>query len=112
MSDNAPGVEVTRSDERDRYEITVEDQRAGFTDYVDRNGQRIFYHTEISEEFGGRGLGGTLIGHALTDTRTAGLRIVPVCPFVKKYLESHHEVDDVVDRVTPDALAAVRERTG
>lgn len=112
MSDNATEVEVARSSDRDRYEITVDDQQAGFTEYVDRNGQRIFYHTEIGKDFGGRGLGSTLIDHALAETRAAGLRIVPVCPFVKKYLETHHGFDDVVDKATPDALTAVRERTG
>ncbi|MBB3049627.1 hypothetical protein FHS23_000622 [Prauserella isguenensis] len=112
MSDNAAAAEVAQASERDRYEISVGEQSAGFTAYVDRGGQRIFYHTEIGENFGGMGLGSTLIGRALADTRDAGLRIVPVCPFVKKYLERHHEVDDVVDKVTTDALAAVRERTG
>lgn len=112
MSEEPTEVAVTRSTDRDRYAITVDGQQAGFTAYVDRGGQRIFYHTEIGEDFGGRGLGSTLIGRALADTRAAGLRIVPVCPFVAKYLKSHHDVEDVVDSVTPDALATVRERTG
>jgi predicted GNAT family acetyltransferase len=112
MSDGSTEVKVARSSDRDRYEITVYDQRAGFTEYVDRNEQRIFYHTAIGEDFGGRGLASALISQALADTRAAGLRIVPVCPFVKKYLTRHHEVDDVVDAVTPDALAAVRQRAG
>lgn len=112
MSNDSSEIAVTRPSGRDRYEVTVDGQQAGLTAYVDRGGQRIFYHTEIGEDFGGRGLGSTLISHALADTRAAGLRIVAVCPFVKKYLENHHEVDDVVDKVTPDALAAVRERTG
>lgn len=112
MSDNASEVAVARASGRDRYEISVDEQSAGFAEYVDRGGQRIFHHTEIGENFGGMGLGSTLIGRALADTRDAGLRIVPVCPFVKKYLERHHDVDDVVDEVTTDALAAVRERTG
>ncbi|MBA8824747.1 hypothetical protein FHX42_002094 [Saccharopolyspora lacisalsi] len=112
MSDEAPEVTVARSGDRERYEITLDAQQAGFAEYVDRDGQRIFHHTEIGEDFGGRGLGSTLIGRALADTRAAGLRVVPVCPFVAKYLTSHHDVDDVVDKVTPEALAAVRERTG
>lgn len=110
MADDA--TEVTRAAARDRYEITVDDQLAGFTAYVDRGGQRIFYHTEIGEDFGGRGLGSRLIGGAVADTRSAGLRIVPVCPFVKSYVEKHSEVDDIVDAVTPDALAAVPEQSG
>lgn len=112
MSEESAEVAVTQSSDRGRYEITVDHRQAGFIEYVDHNGQRILYHTEVAEGFGGRGLGSTLIGRALVDTRAAGLRIVAVCPFVENYLASHHDVDDVVEEVTPDALAAVRERTG
>jgi uncharacterized protein len=111
MADNATDVVVMRADERYRYEIITDDQLAGFTAYVDRDGQRIFYHTEIGETFGGRGLGRTLVSRALADACDAGMRVVPVCRFVKKYLENHHGTADIVDAVTPDALAAVREQT-
>ncbi|WP_243789737.1 GNAT family N-acetyltransferase [Saccharopolyspora gloriosae] len=111
MSDESE-VAVARSTDRDRYEITVDGTQAGFAEYLDRNGKRIFFHTEIGADFGGRGLAGTLVGRALAETADAGLRIVPVCPFVVKYLKSHHEVDELVDKATPDELAAVRERTG
>lgn len=52
------------------------------------------------------------MAYALADTRTAGLRIVPVCPYVAKYVQTHHEVDDLLDPVTPAALAAVTEVQG
>ncbi|NYH77457.1 hypothetical protein FHR84_000771 [Actinopolyspora biskrensis] len=112
MAEDSPEVAVSRATDRDRYEITVDGRKAGHVSYLDRGGQRVFYHTEIDEEFGGRGLGSSLIGRALADTGAAGLRIVPVCPFVARYLERHHEVDDLVDAVTPDVMAAVRERSG
>ncbi|MCX2731073.1 GNAT family N-acetyltransferase [Saccharopolyspora sp. NFXS83] len=111
MTDENTEVAVARSTDRDRYDVTAAGSLAGFTEFVDQGEQRIFFHTEIGEEFGGRGLGGTLVGRALADTREAGLRVVPVCPFVAKYLKNHHEFDDLVDAVTPNALAAVRERT-
>jgi predicted GNAT family acetyltransferase len=95
-----------------RYEIGVNGEPAGFTAYVDREGQRIFFHTEIGDRFGGRGLAGKVVAHALADTRTAGLRIVPVCPYVAKYVTTHHEVDDLLDPVTPAALSAVNEVSG
>lgn len=98
--------------DRHRYEVAIDDDPVGFTAYVDRDGQRIFFHTEIDDQFGGRGLAGRLVAHALTDTRAAGRRIVAVCPYVAKYLKTHHEVDDVLDPVTPAALAAVREAKG
>lgn len=110
MSEESDEVAVSHSTGRDRYQITVDGAKAGFTEYLDRDTQRIFYHTEIDENFGGRGLGSTLIRQALADTRAAGLRIVPVCPFVAKYLKTHHEADDIVDAVTSDVLTALRDR--
>ncbi|GAB2661264.1 GNAT family N-acetyltransferase [Saccharopolyspora gloriosae] len=111
MTDENTDVAFARSADRDRYDINASGALAGFAEFVDKGEQRIFFHTEIGEEFGGRGLGGVLVGRALADTREAGLRVVPVCPFVAKYLKNHHEFDDLVDAVTPDALAAVRDRT-
>ncbi|NYG38093.1 GNAT family N-acetyltransferase [Janibacter alkaliphilus] len=99
--------DVSRRTDPDRFEITTDGQVAGFTQFVEKGDQRIFFHTEIGEEFGGRGLASTLVAAALEATRADGMRIVPVCPYVKKYLGTHHEVDDLVDPVTPDALAAV-----
>ncbi|MCU1643955.1 MAG: N-acetyltransferase [Nocardia sp.] len=90
-----------------RYEISLDGERAGFTSYVDRDQQRIFFHTEIDDRFTGRGLAGKLIRAALTDTRSAGRRIVPICPFVAAFVQKHHDFDDLLDPVTPEAKAAV-----
>ena len=98
---------VANVPDKHRYEISVDGEVAGFTEYVDRGGQRIFFHTEVDPRFAGQGLASALITDALTDTRGAGKRIVPVCPFVAKHVNKHHDFDDVVDAVTPDALAAV-----
>jgi predicted GNAT family acetyltransferase len=102
---------ITNPSERKRYEISVDGQRAGFTAYVDHDSQRIFYHTEIDDRFTGEGLGSKLIPSALSDTRTAGKRVVPVCPFVAAYVKKHHEFDDILDPVTPQALDVVRRET-
>ena len=90
-----------------RYEISVDGEPAGFTQYLDRDHQRIFFHTEVDERFSGRGLANKLITGALTDTRAAGRRIVPVCPFVAAYLKRHDDFADIVDPITPAALAAI-----
>lgn len=102
------GVSITHAEQRHRYEITVDGELAGFTVYLDQGEQRIFYHTEIEDRFGGRGLAGRVVSHALNDTRAAGRRIVPVCPYVAKWVTTHHDVDDVLDPVTPQALQAVQ----
>lgn len=92
---------------RHRYEITADGELAGFTAYADLGDQRVFYHTEIDERFGGRGLASTLVAAALADTRARNKRIVPVCPFVAKYVTSHHDFDDILDPVTPAVLTAL-----
>jgi predicted GNAT family acetyltransferase len=79
--------EVTHRPTTHRYEVRVDGVLAGFTAYVDRDGQRIFFHTEIDDAFAGRGLAGALVGRALTDSRDTGLRIVPVCPYVARWVQ-------------------------
>ncbi|MBO0853888.1 MAG: N-acetyltransferase [Nocardia sp.] len=114
MSDDRPepaqAPSVSNAAERHRYEISVGTELAGLTAYVDTNGQRIFYHTETSPAFSGRGLAATLVSAALIDTQRDGRRIVAVCPYVAKYVQEHHEFDEVLDPVTPEALRAVRAR--
>lgn len=101
-------MEPTVSRKSDRFEITAESgEVAGFTQFVDTDGQRIFFHTEIGEQFGGQGLAGKVVAEALAATRDDGLRIVPVCPFVKKYVQKHDEFADIVDKVTQQSLAAI-----
>ena len=86
------------------YEIRVDGQLAGLAQFRDRDGQRVFFHTEITDAFRGKGMSSVLIAGALDDTRAAGLRIVPVCPAVAKYLDKHGEFADLTDPVTPEVL--------
>jgi uncharacterized protein len=93
---------TTVTAEPDRFAIAVEGQSVGFTEFADRNGQRVFLHTEVADGFEGRGLATILIGEALQATRDAGLRIVAVCPMVAAYVDKHHEFADVVDPISRD----------
>lgn len=99
---------VTHASERKRYEISVDDRRAGVSAYVDTDTQRVSYHTEIGDEFTGQGLANKLTAAALADTRAAGKRIVAICPLVAAYVDKHDDFDDILDPVTPHAHAVVR----
>lgn len=103
-------TEVVRNDAQGRYDILVNDELAGFTQFVDNGPQRIFPHTELDERFSGRGLSSILVSQALADTRAAGQRIVPVCPLVARWVSKHDEVADIVDPVTPEVLQFLRSR--
>ncbi|MEV7196217.1 GNAT family N-acetyltransferase [Streptomyces sp. NPDC093510] len=104
MSQPAPTPVVRRVDARHRYEILVDDKAAGFTAYRDRDDRRVFFHTEIDDAYAGQGLASILVREALDDVRSAGLRIVPVCPYVAKFLKKHEEYADLADEVTPEVV--------
>jgi predicted GNAT family acetyltransferase len=104
MTQHASEPTVQRVDSRHRYEVLVDGERAGLTAYRDRDGQRVFFHTEIDDAFAGQGLASLLVEQALTDVRASGKRIVPVCPYVAKFLKKHDEFADITDPVTPEVV--------
>ncbi|GAB83798.1 GNAT family N-acetyltransferase [Gordonia rubripertincta] len=101
-----------------RYEITVDGTTdgvvAGFAEYRDRadgsgtDTERVFFHTEVAEEFGGRGLATILVREALDDARSRGLVIVGVCPLVGAFLKKHPEYAGATRPVTRDVLTWLR----
>ena len=74
----------------------------------DGSGQRIMYHTVVSEKYGGLGLASVLVRHAVDDTVAGGRAIVPVCPYVVKWLTKHPEYSDHVVKATQAHLEALR----
>ncbi|WP_193045206.1 GNAT family N-acetyltransferase [Mycolicibacterium baixiangningiae] len=99
MTTDKTGAPTTVTAEADRFTIGLEGQTVGFAEFTDRDGQRVFTHTEVEGEFEGRGLATILVGEALEQTRSAGKRIVPACALVADYVEKHDEFADVVDPV-------------
>lgn len=98
-----PTIDVRNATERSRYEVLVDGEIAGFAEYAAVRGDRIvFTHTEIAPAFEGRGLGGRLVADALADARAREQSIVPVCPFVAKYVHAHPEYVPFLDeRIRP-----------
>ena len=88
---------VTDNAERERYEIHVDGSLAGFAEYRGHTDTRTFTHTEIDERFEGQGVGSRLVHDALEDARRQGLKVIPMCPFVKAYMSRHPETLDLVD---------------
>src|SRR5688572_17180360 len=66
-------TEVRNRPEKNRFEITVDGEVAGYTEYRSAQGLRAFVHTVIEERFEGKGLAAELVAYALEATRTEGL---------------------------------------
>ena len=82
-------ITVTRDDAASRYEIRSGETLAGFAEFDLRPGAIRFVHTEIDPAFQGQGLAGILAERALTDATGSGEAIVPLCPYIAKYLTTH-----------------------
>jgi predicted GNAT family acetyltransferase len=49
----------------------------------------------VPKELEGRGIGSALIRGVLDTARAQGLKVKPVCPFAKAYVERHPEYADL-----------------
>jgi predicted GNAT family acetyltransferase len=79
-----------------RYELHVAGELAAFTTYKLSPGRIVFIHTETFDGFAGHGLATRLIRAELDEARARGLRVVPRCPFVAKFIAEHPEYQDLV----------------
>ena len=91
------GAPTTVTRESDQFTIAVDGRVVGKAEYLDRGDKRVFTHTEVDNNYEGRGLATILIGEALQQTRDAGLRIKALCPMVVAYLKKHDEYSDIVE---------------
>jgi uncharacterized protein len=90
---NATVVDVP---ERGRFEIRVDDKVVGLASYHVENGTMTLPHTEVDPAMGGRGLGTTLVAAVLDAARDRGLHVLPYCSFVRRYIQQHPELVDLV----------------
>ena len=100
-------TDVADAPTRSRYEVTVDGELAGFAQYRDVEGRRVFTHTEVFDAFEGKGVGSALAAGALDHVRATGRKLVAQCPFIAAYLREHEGLADLVDadltaRLAPD----------
>ncbi|MDI6628527.1 GNAT family N-acetyltransferase [Rhodococcus sp. IEGM 1370] len=79
-------VKITHDTVDHRFEIHVDSELAGYSEYLESDGSRTFHHTVTLPQFRGRGLAAALTEYALDDTSTQGLRVVPACWFVRDFI--------------------------
>ena len=90
--------DVTDNVAEHRYELRVGDVVAFLTYSDRRGGARRLVHTEVPPALEGKGIGGRLVKAVLDDAEARGLRIVPLCPFVRSYLARHPEYAKLISK--------------
>jgi predicted GNAT family acetyltransferase len=98
MSADTQQLQVNNNADASRFEIDLGGGKYAFIEYQHDGSAYIMHHTEVPSEFRGQGIAEKLAKGALEVVRAQGSRIVPLCPFVKKYLERHTEYDPLVLR--------------
>lgn len=87
--------EIRNNTERGRYELEV-DGKLAVIEYRDAGGQRYFTHTEVPRALEGRGIASKMAKFVLDEAQAQQLSIVPLCPFVRGYIEKHPEYQPLV----------------
>jgi predicted GNAT family acetyltransferase len=85
--------------EQSRYVFDRDGDPIGLTNYRTADGGVQITHTEIDPALRGQGLGAIMVRGVLDDLRTrTDARIVPICPFVDRWIELHPDYQDLLDR--------------
>jgi len=89
-------MDVQHDQSRHRFFLDVSGGTAELTYRPLQNGTLDLVHTGVPEAASGQGVGGTLAKAAFTWARQNGVKLVPTCPFVQKWLERHPDEQDLV----------------
>ena len=89
-------ISVIHNAEDARYEARLDGMLAGYVAYRVDGSTIVMTHTEVDPAREGQGIGSTLVSSALDDVRGRGLRVRPLCSFVRGYIERHPAYQDLV----------------
>ena len=79
------------------FDLFYEGQKAGLLEYNKaKDGVLEITHTEVSEDFSGKGLGMELVKAAVEDAQKNNLKIHSLCPYAKKMIERTPEFKDLL----------------
>lgn len=93
------GLDIKHIENKEKgyFAATKDGRDAGLMTYVYTDGGRfIIDHTEVDDEFSGQGVGKAMVNAAVAFARENGLKIIPLCPFVKVMFKRNPVFDDVL----------------
>ncbi|WP_117215431.1 GNAT family N-acetyltransferase [Allorhizocola rhizosphaerae] len=95
------GIDVRDAPELERFEARDDDgQPAGFVTYQVTGSVIVYTHTEVKQAFQGQGVGSALARAVMEDAKARGRTVVPMCPYLVKWLDKHPEYEPIIARTT------------
>lgn len=89
------GLAVRHNEDAQRFEADVEGGLAR-ADYRMQGDVMRLVHTEVPYASEGRGFAGEVVRAALDYARRRGLRVLPLCSYVRSYMRRHPETHDLL----------------
>ncbi|SNY54576.1 GNAT family N-acetyltransferase [Paractinoplanes atraurantiacus] len=90
---------ITDVPDKQRFEARDEQgELAGLVTYQISGTIIAYTHTEVEPRYEGHGLGSQLARAVMDDARDKGRTVVPICPFISGWLETHHDYDAILAR--------------
>ncbi|SDC64759.1 GNAT family N-acetyltransferase [Actinokineospora iranica] len=100
-ADRVKSLDLRDEPAKSQYEGWHDGQLAGYVQYNRLDGSVALMHTQVTEAFEGRGVGGVLARAVLDDIRAKGHTVRPYCPFLKGWIDKHPEYQDLLAADTP-----------
>jgi predicted GNAT family acetyltransferase len=96
MTTRADGRTVRDNPGELRYELLDGDAVVGFIRYRREPGAVALVHTDVDPDLEGTGAASELVEQALDDVRRHGLKVIPICPYVRSWIDRHPAYTDLV----------------
>jgi len=92
-----PGPAITRNAASQRFESKV-DGLLCRCDYRMHGNTMMLVHTEVPPQLEGRGIASLLVRAAFEHAKQNGMDVLPVCSYVRTWVERHPEVGPLLAR--------------
>ncbi len=92
---NDPAPEIHHHPELQRFDCRVEGLLSVCA-YRMQDGVMLMTHTEVPPRLEGRGIAAALVHAALAHAAAQGLKVRPLCSYVRSYMQRHPETQALI----------------
>ena len=87
---------IHNNTDKNRFEAFVNGSHA-YVEYGLTKEGIMFTHTEVPAELEGKGIGSAMAMYVLEYAKENQLKVTPLCPFIKAYMDRHTEYKELLD---------------
>lgn len=82
---------IAHNIEEHQIEALIDSRKIGLIDYNQNNNTIYITHTEVDPTYEGQGIAGQMTKVILKYADDNSLKVVPICPYTKIYIDRHPE---------------------